>query len=83
MYNFRRTDLFSRLLFQYEEWIRDGFQRIESGMLYGITLVFVTVQSLNNRMKGLIYKCLLAFMILFLLVVTLCSLSDFYFCFNS
>ena len=70
MYNFRGQIYFSRLLFQYEEWIRDGFQRIESGMLYGITLVFVAVQSLNNRMKGLIYKCLLAFMILFLLVVT-------------
>ena len=70
MYNFKGQVYFPRLLFQYEEWIRDGLQRIEPGMLYGVTLVYVTVQSLNTRMKGFLYKSLLAFMILFLLFVT-------------
>lgn len=70
MYNYRGEIYFPRLLFQYEEWIRDGFQRVESGMIYGITLVFVAVQSLNNRISGLIYKCIVCLMLLFLIFIT-------------
>ena len=70
MYNWRGQVYFSRLLFQYEGWIRDGFQRIESGMLYGIALVVVTIKSLEKTTKGIWYKALLVFMVLFLVLVT-------------
>ncbi len=58
------------------------FSENRIGMLYGITLVFVAVQSLNNRMKGSIYKCLFSFHDF---ISTSCYVCvrfslDFYFC---
>ncbi|MEW4354710.1 hypothetical protein AB1I63_07475 [Streptococcus pneumoniae] len=70
MYNFRGSIYFPRLLFQYEGWIRDGFQRVEAGVLYGIALVTVAVNSLRSGIKGIIYKTILVFMVLFLVLVT-------------
>ncbi|BBA92996.1 hypothetical protein [Streptococcus ruminantium] len=70
MYNFRGAIFFPRLLLQYEGWIRDGFQRVEAGMLFGVALSYITVQSMQRSIRGNIHKLLLIFMLLFLLVVT-------------
>ncbi|WP_105125467.1 hypothetical protein [Streptococcus suis] len=70
MFNFRGITFFPRLLLQYEGWIRDGFQRVEAGMLIGVVLSYLTVQSLQKNTRGLLSKIAVAFIILFLLVVT-------------
>lgn len=70
LYNFFGISIFPRLLFQYDEWFRDGFQRIEAGMLFGVVLSYVTVRSMNKNIIGLTHKFLLIFMVLFLILVT-------------
>lgn len=70
LYNYYSIVIFPRILFQYEEWVRDGFQRIETGMLFGVALSYVIAQSIKSTLKGSIYKLLLVFMLLFLIYVT-------------
>lgn len=70
LYNYQGISIFPRILFQYEEWVRNDLQRIEAGMLFGIALSYISVQSLHNTFKGIINKFLLVFMVLFLFYVT-------------
>lgn len=70
LYNYQGIIIFPRILFQYEEWVRNGLQRIETGMLFGIALSYIAVQAINNTWEGAINKILLVFMVLFLLYVT-------------
>lgn len=70
LYNYRGIIIFPNLLFQYEGWIRDGFQRVEAGMLFGVVLSYLTVQAMEKNIRGIVYKFLLVFMISFLLLVT-------------
>ncbi|MGT2927598.1 hypothetical protein [Streptococcus danieliae] len=70
LYSYGGILIFPNLLFQYEGWIRDGFQRVEAGMLFGIALSYLTVQAMEKNIRGLVYKLLLIFMVIFLLLVT-------------
>lgn len=70
LYNYRGTIIFPNLLFQYEGWIRDGFQRVEAGMLFGVALSYLTVQAMEKNIRAIVYKLLLVFMISFLVLVT-------------
>lgn len=69
LYNYSGKIVFPRLLFQYDVWIRDGFQRMETGGLFGIALILSSVQALTSRKKWLYYS-LVAFCIFFVAIVT-------------
>lgn len=69
LYNYRGITVFGRLLFQYKEWTRDGVQRIEAGMLYGVALVYCSIYAWKGN-RRLLYKCFLLFMIAFLVLAT-------------
>ena len=69
LYNYSGKIVFPRLLFQYDVWIRDGFQRMDTGGLFGIALVLSSVQALTRRNKWLYYS-VVAFCIFFVSFVT-------------
>lgn len=67
LYNYQDISIFPRLLFQYHEWQRDGIQRIEASVFFGIALAFWTVKALKGKKtRKILYWCVVAFMLAFL-----------------
>ena len=70
-YNYFGLSIFPRLLFQYNAWVRDGVQRIEASIFFGIALVYWTVLAIEGRKsRRLLYWIFVVFMILFLTFAT-------------
>lgn len=69
LYNHVNITIFPRLLFRYGEWVRDGFQRVESGGLYGVTLTVLAIYALKRK-KAKRYFLFVVLTFLFLPVVT-------------
>lgn len=69
LFNFAGIDLFHRLLFQYQEWLRDGYQRMEAGVLYGVALVIFMICAFKGE-KRWRYFVIVGAMFLYLPIVT-------------
>lgn len=68
LYNFKGIISSERLIFQYDKWVRDGYQRIEAGMLYGLVLVILMIYAFKKNEYR--YRIAVVFMILYLIFVT-------------
>ena len=70
-FNYKDVVLFPRLLFQYNVWLRNGYQRIEAGVFLGVALIFWTVKGIEGYKNSKIFSwCVIAFMVFFLAFVT-------------
>lgn len=61
--------LFERLLFQYKDWTRSGFQRIETGTFFSCTMAILLYKSVRSRQK-VIARILLIILITFAVIVS-------------
>lgn len=90
LYNFLEITIFPNILFQYEGWIRDGFQRIDTGFLFFAALVWNSYQGFKcYKKKSLVYLVFYLFFTMFvaryrfLLMVTMITIFVvFYYSFN-
>ena len=70
-YNFIDIDIFHNILFQYGIWQRDGFQRIDTGLFFGISTVILVYKAAKCNIKDrVIYLTILALLFAYLLFVT-------------
>lgn len=70
-YNYKNISILHRILFQYGIWMRDGFQRIDTGLFFGITTVLLVYQYFKGEIKHRwLSLILLAFMFAYLVLVT-------------
>ena len=48
-YNFTSTPVFINLVFEFDDWAREGLQRLEQGQLYGLALVMYTCLAVQKK----------------------------------
>ncbi|MFT8459997.1 MAG: hypothetical protein ABF695_12495 [Liquorilactobacillus ghanensis] len=68
-YNFKSRLIFPRLVFQYGSWQRNGLQRIEPSILFGIIVIFWIYIFLKSN-KNLLFLFPSLFMIVYLIFVS-------------
>lgn len=50
-YNYSKKPIFADLTLEFEDWTRNGLQRVEWGQLYGLALVFCTYYACKEKRK--------------------------------
>lgn len=68
-YNFKGEIVFERLLFEYDDWFRNGMQRVNAGYLVGIASVFLLCKQ-TKGISWIVYRLAVGFIVLFLMYVT-------------
>lgn len=68
LYNFQGTVIFERLLFEYDQWFRNGLQRVNAGYLVGVAVVFLFARG-NAGVKRVYYYGVVGFIIFYLMYV--------------